>query len=264
MFILPKSNVECVETLVKDLVDYCVIPWENSTNGSIIFTLDVFRDLYHGHKPNHKEIQAVAEQIVPIRHCVMTTGNSDLSEVERVYSHPQVWGQCDIWLKQHFSKVTRIDASSTSQAVELIKNDPKSAAIASSTAGKLHGVPVVVDNISNTDDNSTRFLVLTKILEQSAYPVKESSKSYRTLLCFIVEKALPGSLHRCLGYFANRGVNLTWIMSRPSGVKQWEYLMFVEVVGHRDDPAIIEALAEIEAIAYEFTVIGSFELVGSH
>jgi prephenate dehydratase len=228
-----------------------------------VFTLDVFRDLYHGHKPS-KEIQVVAEQIVPIRHCVMTIGDRDLSGIEKVYSHPQVWGQCDVWFKQHLPNATKIDASSTAQAVELVKNDPHSAAIASSAAGKLHGVPVVVDNISNTNDNSTRFLVLTKITTAAPYPGKEPSQSYRTLLCFIVEKSLPGSLHRCLGYFANRGVNLTWIMSRPSGVKQWDYVMFIEVVGHRDDPAIMEALSEIQAIAYEFTVIGSFQLVGSH
>lgn len=252
-----------------------MIPWENSTNGSVVFTLDVFRDLYHG--DNHKkqpEIQVIGEQIVKIRHCVMSK-ESDLQKIKKVYSHPQVWGQVDIWMKDNMPDVLKVDTTSTSHAVELAANEPESAAIASFAAGQLYNVPVVVSNISNTDNNLTRFLVLTKIPDESApaakkphagsaktiksYPLRDPKREYKTLLCFTIEKSVPGTLCGCLGVFAYRGVNLTWIMSRPSGVVQWTYVFFIEVAGHRDDASIVEALQELETIAHDFTLMGSFE-----
>ena len=217
----------------------------------MVFTLDKVREVYHD--STSVDFQVVGEVFVSINHSVLTIA-SDLDKVERVYSHPQVWGQCDKWVDAKLKGIEKIDTSSTSKAVELVKNDPTGAAIASEAAGIVHGVPVFLRNISNNANNTTRFLIFSK-----SSLSRQQDKLYGTLVSFKVEHRVPGALCNALAAFGRQKVNLTSITSRPSGKVQWTYVFFVEFDGHQDDERIKMVIDDMERYCLEYKVIGSFE-----
>lgn len=254
----------CLWCLVNDEVDYAVVPLENSTNGNVNFTWDALRDLFH--KVDHDQAKGVpvkdikmgivGEEFVGIKHCLITEAPS-LDKIKRVYSHPQVWGQVDWWYQENLNGVEQLDCPSTSSAVELVKGDPTSAAIASSSAAYTHKVPVLVPNISNSDTNETRFLVFYKEKREKWYKGDE----YNTIISFAVEHEHPGSLCRVLESFAKQNVNLSNIQSRPRplGSTPWTYIFFLELHGHETDGEVSTALEDARAHCTEMHVLGSFK-----
>lgn len=250
--------LECFVRLFDDEAEFAVVPLENSTNGSVNYTLDILRDIYHTDEVpivKKKRIGIVAQEFVGISHCLITRA-TDLTTLERVYSHPQVWGQCDRWYDQHLKGVERIDVSSTSKAVELAKEDPNSAAIAGIAAADVHQVPVLYPNISNSHDNQTRFLIFSKEKKEKLYRGDE----YNTLVSFTVEHSTPGSLCKALEAFAKQNLNLVSIASRPRplGETPWTYVYFIELHGHETDSAVMAALQDMQQFCLQVRILGSF------
>lgn len=270
-----------------------VVPFENSTNGSVVFTLDLFADRNN----SFPDIAVCGETYLDVRHyllgrkalrkssidspdmsgtCTPTSSApnpvkpraqplSDLKHIQRIYSHPQAYGQCEIFLGAYLKGIERIDVSSTSRAAELVKADVTgtSAAIASQVASEVHKLDVLARGIEDREDNTTRFFVLRKGLEDSissasAHPVAGS----KSLVSFTVDHRSPGALADVLDCFRSNGLNLTSINSRPSRLAPFQYIFFVEYEGSKlQDPqgTVKSALEGMEKASHSSRWLGSWE-----
>lgn len=255
---------DCMTSLLNMETDYAILPFENSTNGSVVYTLDVLRSLYHHgneespktFKTSAENYELVGEVFVPISHCLISEV-SDFSKISRIYSHPQVWGQCDKWTNEYFRGVEKVDTTSTSKAVELAKGDPTAAAIAGRAAASLHQVPVQAESINNKANNTTRFLIFGKKHDDKHYD--ENSLSYNTLISYTIEHSIPGALCQALSAFGRRSVNLTQITTRPSGQTPWTYVFFLEFQGHLQNDNVKLAIEELSHYCLELNLLGSFK-----
>ncbi|KAF4621710.1 hypothetical protein G7Y89_g14495 [Cudoniella acicularis] len=242
-----------------------VVPFENSTNGAVIFTLELLAD-------RHKlfpDITVCAEAYLDVSHyllgrmprrtptidspdmsgsCTPTTSIPSplqprakplcsLKHIERIYTHPQAWGQCEIFLGAYLKGIERIDVSSTSRAAEIVKEDTSgtSAAIASSLAAEIHNLDILAKGIEDREDNTTRFFVLRKGIDKS---LKTSKGKTKSLISFTIDHRSPGALAQVLDCFRGYALNLTSINSRPSKVIPFQYIFFVEFEGSKlNDPS---------------------------
>ncbi|KAF8469015.1 Prephenate dehydratase-domain-containing protein [Kalaharituber pfeilii] len=233
---------------------YGVVPFENSTNGSVVFTLDLLRD----RESQFPDALACGETYLNVHHCLLGHPRPDLSSVSRIYSHPQAFGQCEKFLATHLKGVERVDVSSTSKAAELASGDPSSVAIASKVASEVHRIQVLAANIEDSPDNTTRFLVLSSTVTSS--PSAGLGEQDKTLLSFTIDHMQPGALCDSLKVFKDFNLNLTSINSRPSRVRPWNYIFFVEFVGHRDDNNVKKALKKLEEFCLSLRVLGSYQV----
>lgn len=253
------------EALVKGNCDYAVVPFENSTNGSVVFTLDILRDIFHQTSTDTASPIHVTEEIfVPINHCLISNATS-LSAVKRLYTHPQAWGQCDVFTHKNFpGDIEKIDTNSTSAAVELVKDDPEGAAIAAAAAATVHDVPILAKNIANRANNTTRFLVFSRLpVDQPDTVLKyitppKVPENAVTFASFIVPHDSPGALCNTLQELAKLDISLTSINSRPCGGMPWTYVFFIEFLGHISQSNVALALERAEKHCLEFVVLGSF------
>jgi chorismate mutase/prephenate dehydratase len=229
----------------KGEADYAVIPIENSTEGSVRDALDLFVE---------SDLKVVAQIYLEITHALISA--SPLEKIERVYSKDQALAQCRHWLQRHLPHAQLIDAPSTSRAVQIAKDEPGSAAVASELAATTHGVPIVVKNIQDKADNTTRFFVLGK----KASGAVGSGKDITSFAISLGDAAAShsGSLLRMLMPLAERGINLSKIESRPSKKRPWDYYFFIDVSGHYDDPKMKEALAELQKFCPFVKWLGSY------
>ncbi|KAG7836144.1 hypothetical protein KL943_001793 [Ogataea angusta] len=285
---LPQPSINsCFKAISKDECDYSIIPFENSSNGQVVLSYDLFRDWFieedqlklklreleqsgssQASSVKTPDFQVIGEQFVAIHHNFITFA-SDISKIKTIYSHPQVWSQCNKFLHKHELdnniKVQKIDTSSTSKAVEIVaslKTDEErqtTAAMASLTASEIHGVPVKVSQIEDFKGNTTRFLVLgKKPLPDTRLPFDSNPVSNKrmTLLTFIIkDNDNFGSLCNILQVFKNFNLNLQSITTRPSILSPWRYVFFVEVW---EGDGLPQALSEVEELVLDLTVIGSF------
>lgn len=231
-------------------VTYGVVPFENSTNGSVVLTLDLFCDR-NLHFPR---ILVCGEAYLGVHHCLLSSAPS-VAAITRLYSHPQAFGQCEMYLNAHLKGVERVDVSSTSKAAQIAAGDPCSAAIASKIAADVPGLSILASNIEDSHDNTTRFFVLSAT---ERTPVGPSGEKDKTLLSFTVDHELPGALCDGLRVFKEFKLNLTSIMSRPSRVVKWNYIFFVEFEGHSDTENVRAALRELGTYCSGFRVLGSY------
>ncbi len=227
----------------KRACDYGVVPIENSTEGAVTHTLDEFADT---------PLRICAEIYLPISHNLLS--NAPRAEIRRVYSNPQVFGQCRRWLQERLPDVDQIPVSSTAHAAKLAAAEPGSGALASALAAELYGLQIIERDIQDQSGNTTRFLVIGP-----AYG--RATGDDRTSLFFGVRDQV-GALYEALAAFSRHGVNLCKIESRPSKTKAWEYYFFVDVDGHAEDPALREALAELKRHCTVMTVLGSYPKAG--
>jgi prephenate dehydratase len=221
--------------------DYAVIPFENSTNGSVVQTLDLLAD----RDGLNSNIFVCGEHYLTVHHCLLrhkttrSTGREDYKSITKLYTHPQAWGQCESFLTKHFRGVERQDVSSTSKAAEIVSKDEsgESAAIASKLAGEHHGAQILEESIEDRGDNTTRFLILRntrceRSADVSRYLVdkteEDTNAKWKTLISFMIEHSSPGALADALLIFKAHGLNLTSINSRPSMIRPWQYIFFVE------------------------------------
>jgi chorismate mutase/prephenate dehydratase len=221
--------------------DYGVVPVENSTQGTVISTLDMLVE---------SELTIVAQIYLDIAHCLIS--QSPLEQIRSVHSKDNALGQCRQWLARMLPGVELVESASTAASVELAAKDPTVAAIASSIAAELYGVPIVHENVMDRQNNVTRFLVIGK---QPTPRLGEGRD--KTSLVFSLHDE-PGSLLKALLSFSSRGINLCKIESRPSRRKVWDYYFYVDIIGHRGDPPVVEALAELERMCPVLKWLGSY------
>lgn len=213
----------------KSDIDYGVIPVENSTEGAVFHSLDMFVD---------SDLKIIAQHYIPIEHCLIS--HSPLAGIEEVHSKDQALGQCRLWLQRNLAQARTVNESSTAEAVRLASANPTWAAVASRLAAEMYGVPIVASGIQDRADNVTRFLVIGR---QPTPPVADGR--YRTSIVLSLNDR-PGALEGALAPFSRRNINLKKIESRPSRRKAWDYLFFIDFSGHWQDPSVQETVAELE------------------
>ena len=227
------------EEVSKGHCDLGLAPVENTMGGGVIETLDALID---------SNVKVCAEVLMAIHHNLL--GNCTLQEIEKIYSKPEVFAQCRNWLSATFKDAQTIPVASTARAAQLAAEEPRAAAIGSSIAAELYGLRIVCENIEDTANNVTRFLIISK---EDARPTGEDKTA---MLFSTAHKA--GALADVLDVFKRYGINMTNIESRPSRKRQWEYYFFVDFMGHRTEKHIQEGMEESRKHCLQLSILGSF------
>jgi len=228
------------ESVSRGNANYGVVPIENSTEGVVNYTLDMFID---------SDLQIASEIMLEISHNLLSrTGK--INKIKKIYSYPQATAQCRGWLEQNLPGVLIIVEPSTAAAAKKAARDDSSAAIASELAASVYKLKFVRKGIEDYKANYTRFLVIGK-----EYPQKTGKD--KTSIMFSV-KDKPGALYSILRPFSNYKINLTKIESRPSKRKAWEYIFFVDMAGHIQDKNIKKAIDEVKKECLYLKLLGSY------
>jgi len=239
---VPLENIrEVFSEVERGRSDYGVVPVENSTEGVVNYTLDTFID---------SDLKIYAEILLEVSQNLMSrTGR--LEDIRKVYTHPQVPGQCRQWIEKNLAGIPIFDAPSTARAAEMAKDDPESAAIASEMAAILYGLQIVAKKIEDNPHNVTRFLVISK---------KSSGKTGndKTSIMFSIKDKV-GALHSMLTPFAEAGINLNRLDARPSGRKVWDYVFFLDMEGHIEEPKVANAIERLRQDCMFLKVLGSYQ-----
>ena len=233
--------VDLFEAVRTGKADYGMLPVENSIEGSVTAANDLlFRS----------DPQVVGEVMVRIRHCLIGHPGARLSDVRRVYSHPQALAQCRDLLTSH-PEWQKVPAFDTAGSVRMVKERGmrEEAAIASRRAAETYGMNVLLEDVQSVRDNITRFFVLSR--------EKASATGNKTALAFTT-KNQPGALFECLKAFASNGVNITKLESRPWHGRTWEYVFYLDLDGDARDGKVAKALRELGGSASCVRVFGSF------
>ena len=220
--------------------DYGVIPVENSSEGVVNHTLDMFLT---------SSLQICGEVSLRIHHNLLGL-STRLEDITRVFSHQQSLAQCRGWLDRHLPFVERIPVGSNAEAARLAAQTEHSAAIASQAAAELYGLTTLAMNIEDNADNTTRFLVIGRHATQPSGDDKTS--------ILVSTRNESGSLYRLLQPLADHGISMTRIESRPSRRGKWDYVFFIDLLGHREDPKLSIALNELRRIAGNYKELGSY------
>lgn len=223
----------------REHADFGVVPIENSVGGGVIDTLDALFET---------DVQICAEINRAIHHNLLAL--CPLNEVRRVYSKPEVFAQCTRWLSETGLAGKTIPVASTSSAAELARKEPGSAAIGSTLAAELYELTIVCDNIEDTTHNVTRFFVIGR------KPTGRTGDD-KTSLAFTT-KDEPGALVNVLLALREPGVNMSFIESRPSKKRNWEYYFFVDVKGHQAEPHVQQAIEAARKHCLRLNVLGSY------
>jgi chorismate mutase/prephenate dehydratase len=234
-----KTIADVFTEVSKNRADYGVVPVENSTEGVVTHTLDMFVD---------SDPKIVAQIVLPIQHCLLS--RSSRGQIKRLYAHPQALGQCRGWVQTHLPRVEIIETSSNARSAEFAARQKGSAAIAGVLAAEKYSVPVLEYDIQDNAANATRFLVLGR---QCSPPTGRD----RTSLMFSILDRV-GALYRALAPFRRYKLNMTKIESRPSKRKAWEYFFFVDCDGHLEDRKVSKALAMLGEHCSYVKVLGSY------
>jgi len=239
--LVPQKSIPAVfEEVEKGRAQYGVVPVENSTEGMVSHTLDMFME---------SELKINAEVMLEIHHYLLSrTGK--IEDIRKVYSHLQPIAQCRNWLLEYLPDLPVVDVASTAVAAQIVSEDYTAAAIASELAASMYDLKIVRERIEDQVNNFTRFLVIGKKLT-------EISGDDKTSLMFSVKDEV-GILYRMLEPFAKRGINLSKIESRPLKKKAWEYIFFLDLMGHISDPAIADAVQELKECCQFVKVLGSY------
>ncbi len=223
----------------KNCADYGVVPVENSTEGVVTHTLDMFVE---------SDLKIVAQIVMPIQHCLMSRGAR--TKIKKLYTHPQALAQCRAWVQRHLPHIEIVETSSTTRAAEQAAKDRQAAAIASSLAAERYRLNILESDIQDSAANATRFLVLGR---KCAPPTSDD----RTSMMFSIHHHV-GALHQALAPFQRAKLNMTKIESRPSKRKAWEYFFFVDCDGHSEDRRVARAITELGNHCTFVKVLGSY------
>lgn len=237
---MPQKTIgDVFDAVRRGRVLFGVVPVENSTEGAVTHTLDMFVD---------SEVSICAEIVMAIHHNLLCNGPTD--ELTTVFSHPQVFGQCRGWLQENLRHVSLVEMSSTTEAAMRCAREPGTGALASRLAADQFNLAVKAEDIEDCTHNTTRFFVLGS--ERSS-----STGDDKTSLVFAVRDRV-GALYDCLRAFSRNNVNLTMIESRPSRRRSWEYVFFVDVSGHMEDPGMAAAMENLQRHCQFVRIIGSY------
>ena len=238
---LPFHSIqEVFEEVERDRVQYGIIPIENSIEGVVNHTLDMFVD---------SNLLICGEVSLEISHNLLAQVE-DVAAVTKLYSHPHAIAQCRTWLENHMPAIPVYEVSSTAKAAELVLDEPAAAAIASEAAAHIYGLKVLQKRIEDQLHNVTRFLIIGKV------PAKPSGDDKTSILFSIKDRV--GALYAMLEPFASYGINMTKIESRPIRTQAWEYVFFVDLEGHIEDDPVREALDQLAERCLFFKVLGSY------
>ena len=233
---------EIFREVESDACDFGVVPVENSTEGVVSHTLDLFMG---------SSLLITGEVCLRIHHHLLSKA-PDLGAIRRVYSHQQSLAQCREWLDRNLLAAERISVGSNAEAARLAAGEPDAAAVAGIQAAEIYHLGVLAERIEDEPCNTTRFLVIGK----QDSPPSGQDKTSLLLSC----KNQSGGLHSLLAPLAVHGISMTRIESRPSRRGIWDYVFFVDILGHRQDPKVAYALQNLERDALLFKVLGSYPL----
>src|SRR5438876_4555652 len=234
-----KTITDVFNEVGKNRADYGVVPIENSTEGVVTHTLDMFVD---------SDLKIVSQIVLRVQHCLLS--DSRKSQLKKLFAHPQALAQCRAWVQNNLPRVEIIETSSNARSAELAAKEKGSAAIAGLLAAEKYQLRVLETDIQDNSANVTRFLVLGR---QCTPPTTQD----RTSLLFSIAHEI-GALHRALAPFRRYGINMTKIESRPSKRKAWEYFFFVDCDGHVSDHKVAKAIGELEQQCSFVKVLGSY------
>ncbi len=228
----------------KNRADYGVVPVENTTEGVVTHTLDMFVD---------SPLRIVAQIVLPIQYCL--AGEGRLKDVQRLFGHPQALAQCRLWIQRNLPKAEILETSSNARSAELVsladkKDRPHSAAITGFLAAEKYDLKIIDRGIQDFSDNATRFLVLGRQCGPA------TGRDRTSLMFSIADKV--GALYHALASFRRYKLNMTKIESRPSKRKAWEYFFFVDCDGHFTDKRVAKAITDLEAACNFVKVLGSY------
>lgn len=237
----PCNSIADVFTEVeKERCDYGVVPIENSIEGAVNHTLDMFVD---------SNLKIWSEVYLEISHCLL--GRGSMKDIKKICSNPQVFGQCRLWLKTNLPNAEFVEVSSTAKAAEIASSHRNYACIASALAAKKYKLNVLAASIEDSPHNVTRFLVIGK--ESSSRATGDD----KTSIMFTIRDRI-GALHDVLMPFKKNSINMTKIESRPSKQEAWEYYFFVDLEGHSEDKKVKKALNGLKQYCTFLKVLGSY------
>jgi chorismate mutase / prephenate dehydratase len=234
-----KTIADVFAEVSKNRADYGVVPVENSTEGVVTHTLDMFVD---------SDLKVVSQIVLPVQQCLMS--NSRRAQIKKLYSHPQSLAQCRGWVQNNLPRVEIIETSSNARSAELAAKEKDTAAIAGLIAAEKYGLGVLEYDIQDNAANATRFLVLGR---QCSPPTGHDRTS---LMVSVTDKV--GALHSALAAFRRYRINMTKIESRPNKRKAWEYFFFIDCDGHVNDRKVASAIQHLEEHCNFVKVLGSY------
>jgi len=234
-----KTVADVFNEVAKRRADFGVVPVENSTEGVVTHTLDMFVD---------SDLKIVAQIVLPIQHCLL--GRTRRSQIKKLYVHPQTLAQCRNWIQKSFPTAEIIETSSNARSAEFAAKERNAGAIAGLLAAEKYGLPVLEHDVQDHAGNATRFLVLGR---QCSPPTGHD----RTSVMFCIADKV-GALHSSIAPFRRCQINMTKIESRPSKRKAWEYFFFVDCDGHFSDKRVAKALSLLAEHCVFVKVLGSY------
>ena len=236
-----KSIADVFTAVGRNRANYGVVPVENTTDGVVVRTLDMFVD---------SDLKIVSQIILPVRQCLMIPPGGSRAKIRKLYVHAQSLAQCRGWIQNHLPHVEIIETSSNLRSSELARKNKNSAAIAGVIAAVKHGLQMLEQDIQDNAANATRFLVLGW---QCGPPTGDDRTS---LMVSVADKA--GALQHSLAAFRRYKINMTKIGSRPGKRKAREYLLFIDCIGHVQDKGVARVIAQLERESSHVKVLGSY------
>lgn len=233
---------EAMEEVKAGLSDYCVLPIENSTAGSVTEIYDLLPEY---------ELTIVGEQVIPISHTLLGVPGTELSDIKEVYSHPQALMQCEGFFTEN-KDIVPVKTLNTALAAKAVseQKDKSKAAIAGLINAKLYGLSVIKEDIQDEHNNKTRFIILKK--------GREFLESANKISVSFLLKHEKGTLYHALSYLSDNDVNLSLIESRPIRHKNWEYRFFVDMEGNLLNKQVQRALSGLIEITRDFRILGNY------
>ncbi|NNE92061.1 MAG: prephenate dehydratase [Verrucomicrobiales bacterium] len=238
-FLPQASFADVFDQVTRKLVDYGVVPIENSTEGAVTHTLDLFAD---------SPLKIYGQMMLPIENNLMAKCARE--EITEIFSHPQVLAQCRGWLNQHFNGTPATETSSTAAAAQIAAEKAGSAVLGGSLLAEMHELTILERSVQDLAINTTRFLVIS-------HKTCPRTGADRTSIMFSVRDE-PGSLHKALEPFEKLEINMSKIESRPSKRRAWEYFFFVDIAGHCEDEEVKTAIDQLSKHCSFVKILGSY------
>jgi len=239
-YVAAKTIADVFDDVEKGRADYGVVPIENSTEGVVNHTLDMFME---------SDLAITAEREDRISHALMSSVG-EMKKIKTIYSHPQALAQCRRWLESHAPRVPTQAVASTADAASHAALDAAIGAVASPLAAEIYGLKIIASNIEDSKHNVTRFLIIGRKMSSA------SGRDKTSLLISIKDKV--GALESILMAFKRERLNLTKIESRPTKKKAWEYVFFIDVEGHVADKPVKRVLERLKPHCVFLKVLGSY------
>src|SRR5580692_6067269 len=234
-----KTIADIFTEVQKGRADYGVVPVENSTEGVVTHTLDMFVD---------SDLKIVSQIVLHIQQCLMS--NAKLAQIKKLYVHPQSLAQCRGWLAKNLPRVEIVETSSNARSAELAAKGRFSAALGGALAAEKYGLKILAQDVQDNSVNVTRFIVLGR---QCSPPTGDDRTS---LMLSVADKS--GALHEAIAAFRKYKINMTKIESRPSKRKAWEYFFFIDCAGHFQDAKLTKAIKLLSEHCNFVKILGSY------